>query len=76
MMKSEVENLSKWMMQLWQTYMKYLKLEMAAGDFDAVMEELRAIWEDSGENQLIMDMCTAFVNDLDRRAENVQNSRG
>lgn len=71
MTKSEVENLSKWMMQLWQTYMKYLKLEMAAGDFDAVMEELRAIWEGSGENQLIMDMCTAFANDLDRRAQNV-----
>ncbi len=71
MTKSEVENLSKWMMQLWQTYLKYLKLEMAAGDFDAVMEELRAIWEDSGENQLIMDMCTAFANDLDRRAQNV-----
>lgn len=71
MTKNEVENLSKWMMQLWQTYMKYLKLEMAAGDFDAVMEELRAIWEDSGENQLIMDMCTAFANDLDRRAQNV-----
>lgn len=70
MTKSEVENLSKWMMQLWQTYMKYLKLEMAAGDFDAVMEELRAIWEDSGENQLIMDMCTAFANDLDRRNAN------
>lgn len=71
MTKNEVENLSKWMMQLWQTYMKYLKLEMAAGDFDAVVEELRAIWEDSGENQLIMDMCTAFANDLDRRAQNV-----
>ena len=71
MTKSEIENLSKWMMQLWQTYMKYLKLEMAADDFDAVMEELRAIWEDSGENQLIMDMCTAFANDLDRRAQNV-----
>ena len=70
MTKSEVENLSKWMMQLWQTYMKYLKLEMAAGDFDAVMEELRAIWEDSGENQLIMDMCPAFANDLDRRNAN------
>lgn len=73
MTKAEVENLSKWMMQLWQTYMKYLKLEMAAGDFDAVVEELRAIWEDSGENQLIMDMSTAFANDLDRRAKHASN---
>lgn len=69
-MENEIKLLAKWTAALWQTYKKYLQMELDQEHFDVLMEELRAIWEDSGENQLIMDMCTAFANDLDRRNAN------
>lgn len=70
MTKSEVENLSKWTMRLWKTYMKYLRLELEARDFDVILEEMKAIYEENDHDPLIMDMCTAFANELDRRNAN------
>lgn len=66
-MEDEIKLLSKWTAALWRTYTKYLRIELDQGHFDTLVEELRAIWEESGEDPLVMDMAAAFANDLDRR---------
>lgn len=71
-MEEEIKLLAKWTAALWQTYKKYVQIRLTAADFEAVVTELRSIWEDSGENQLIMDMAAAFANDLDRRAAHAE----
>lgn len=72
-MEKEIKLLAKWTAALWEVYKKYFGIEMKQEHFYALVDELRAVWADSGENQLIMDMSTAFANDLDRRAKHASN---
>lgn len=67
-MEEEIKLLAKWTAALWEIYKKYFRMEMKREHFYTLVDELRAIWADSGENQLIMDMSIAFANDLERRA--------
>ena len=72
-MEKEIKLLAKWTAALWEVYKKYFGMEMKQEHFDALVDELRRIYEDSGENQLVMDMSTAFANDLDRRTKHASN---
>lgn len=67
MMQEEIKNLAKWTADLWRLYQKYMMTEINQWDFDALIAELRIIWENSGRNELVMDMCCTFSADLDRR---------
>ena len=67
-MEEEIKLLAKWTAALWGVYKKYFGLDMKQEHFDRLVDELRRIYKDSGENQLIMDMSMAFANDLERRA--------
>lgn len=67
MTEDEIKILAKWMTEVWKVYCKYLQTEINQWDFDALIAELRIIWENSGRNELVMDMCCAFSADIDRR---------
>ncbi len=67
MTEEEIKLLAKWTAQLWELYKKYLKVDMQQLDFDALIEELGRIWENSGREPLILDMGTAFADDIERR---------
>lgn len=66
-MIEELKTLAKWTAKLWEIYSKWFGVKMTSADFDTLLEETKRIWEDSGEDQLILDMSAAFMNDLDRR---------
>lgn len=67
MTDEEIKLLAKWTAQLWELYKKYLKVDMQQWDFDALIEELQRIWEESGREPLILDMGAAFADDIERR---------
>lgn len=68
-MEEEIKLLAKWTAALWEVYKKYFGLAMKQEHFDALVDELRAVWVESGENDLIEEMAEVFANDLDRRAK-------
>lgn len=67
MMKEEIKILAKWMTEVWKVYCKYLQTEMNQWDFDALLAELRVIYENSGNDPDVLDIEMGFVESLDRR---------
>ena len=67
MTKEEIKILAKWMTEVWKVYCKYLQTEMNAWDFDALLAELRVIYENSGNDPDVLDIEMGFVESLDRR---------
>lgn len=67
MTKEEINILAKWMYEVWQTYCKYMQVEMNEWDWDRLSEELERIWVASGRNKLILDVCVAYADDIERR---------
>lgn len=67
MTKEEIKILAKWMTEVWKVYCKYLQTEMNQWDFDALLAELRIIYENSGNNPDVLDIEMGFVESLDRR---------
>lgn len=67
MTKEEINILAKWMSEVWQTYCKYMQVEMNEWDWDRLRDELEAIWEKSGRHKLILDVCAAYADDIERR---------
>ena len=63
----ELKNLAKWTARLWDVYQKWFGVKMTSADFDAVMAEVKEIWEASHEDPLIEGMAALFMDDLDRR---------
>lgn len=67
MTKEEIKILAKWMTEVWKVYCKYLQTEMNQWDFDALLAELRIIYENSGNDPDVLDIEMGFVESLDRR---------
>lgn len=67
MTKEEIKILAKWMTEVWKVYCKYLQTEMNQWDFDALLAELRVIYENSGNDPDVLDIEMGFVESLDRR---------
>lgn len=67
MTKEEIKILAKWMTEVWKTYCRYLQTDMNQWDFDALLAELRIIYENSGNNPDVLDIEMGFVESLDRR---------
>ena len=67
MTSEEIKNLAKWTAELWKLYQKCMMTDMQQWDFDALIEELQRIWEESGRDPLILDMGAAFADDIERR---------
>ena len=67
MTKEEIKILAKWMTEVWKVYCKYLQTEMNQWDFDALLVELRVIYENSGNDPDVLDIEMGFIESLDRR---------
>ena len=67
MTKEKIKILAKWMTEVWKVYCKYLQTEMNQWDFDALLAELRVIYENSGNDPDVLDIEMGFVESLDRR---------
>lgn len=67
MTKEEIKILAKWMTEVWKTYCRYLQTDMNQWDFDALLAELRVIYENSGNDPDVLDIEMGFVESLDRR---------
>ena len=67
MTKEEIKILAKWMTEVWKVYCKYLQTEMNQWDFDALLAELRVIYENSGNDPDVLDIEMGFIESLDRR---------
>lgn len=67
MTKEEIKILAKWMTEVWKVYCKYLQTKMNQWDFDALLAELRVIYENSGNDPDVLDIEMGFVESLDRR---------
>lgn len=67
MTKEELNLIACWMSEVWQTYCKYMQVEMNEWDWDRLRDELQRIWEESGRNQLILDVSLAYADDIERR---------
>ena len=69
MTKEELNLLARWMSEVWKTYCRYMRTDMNAWDFDALLAELRIIYENSGNDPLIVDLEAAVLKDMERRYE-------
>ena len=67
--KEEIKNLSQWTANLWRAYQRTLQTKLAQEDINQILEDVKQIWLESGENELIQDMSIAFLEDIDRRAK-------
>lgn len=67
MTKEELNLIARWMSEVWQTYCKYMQVEMNEWDWDRLRDELERIWEESGRHPLIFDMEMAVQDDIERR---------
>lgn len=67
MTNEEIKLLAKWTAQLWKTYLTFTQTVMNEWDFDRLVDEMKAIYEASGCDPLILDMATAFQADIERR---------
>lgn len=70
MTKEEINIIARWMSEVWKCYCKYMQVEMNQWDFDRLRDELDRIWEESGQNELILNMGVAISNDIERRQLN------
>lgn len=70
MTTEEIELIAKWTHELWRVYLKFSQTVMNQWDFDALMDEIRKIWEESGQNDLVFDLGMGFANDIERRWSN------
>lgn len=70
MTHEEIELIAKWTHELWGVYLKFSQTVMNQWDFDRLLDELRRIYEESDQNDLILDMGLAFANDIERRQLN------
>lgn len=70
MTKEEINILAKWMSEVWKVYCRYLQTDMNAWDFDALLAELQIIYENSGNEPLVVDYEAAILKDMERRYEN------
>ena len=67
MTKEELNLIARWMSEVWKTYCKFMQVEMNEWDWDRLSEELERIWVASGRNKLILDVCVAYADDIERR---------
>lgn len=72
MTKDEIRKLAEYTQHLWVIYQKMLYKPITDENFQEFLDECRKIWEESKKDQLVMDMATAFMNDIDRRSVEVR----
>lgn len=66
--EKELKDLSRWTAELWKVYQRVVLTKISQEDIDYILAEVKRIWLESGQNELIEDMGIAFLNDIDRRA--------
>lgn len=75
MTKEELNILAHWMTEVWKTYCKYMQTEMNEWDFDALLSELRIIYENSGNDPNVMDIELGFMDSMERRWKDAEQTK-
>lgn len=68
--KDELQILAKCVADMLRLYQKYTQMVMSQQDYDVLLDEMKAIYEASGRNMMIVDLESVFMEDIERRQVN------